>query len=294
MKASQISLCALAGGATAISFAPILVRLSEVGPTATAFWRLTLALPLLWFYKTFEGYKTPQIKKPSSLTSHLKLLIPGLFFAGDLSIWHRSIGWTSVANATLLVNFAPIFVTICSRLIFNYRFTKTFIFGMILALLGASVLVKVSFNLNIQYFLGDALALSAALFYAGYLISVKELRRQYSTATIMSWAGLSCCITLFIISTLTRENLIVYSLRGWLVLLGLALISHIGGQGLIVYALAHLPAAFSSVALILQPMIATMLAWVILKESMTLGQSLGCAIVLFGIFMARVGSELPD
>ena len=81
--------------------------------------------------------------------------------------------------------------------------------------------------------------------------------------------------------------------RGWVVLIGLALVSHVGGQGLITFALAHLPAAFSSVGLLLQPAVAAALAWIILNEPVGMWQSLGGAIVLAGIILARQGSRLP-
>jgi drug/metabolite transporter (DMT)-like permease len=77
------------------------------------------------------------------------------------------------------------------------------------------------------------------------------------------------------------------------VLVGLALISQVGGQGLITYALAHLPAAFSSVGLLLQPAIAALLAWVILSEPLGVWQALGGVIVLVGIAVARRGSRSP-
>jgi drug/metabolite transporter (DMT)-like permease len=74
------------------------------------------------------------------------------------------------------------------------------------------------------------------------------------------------------------------------VLLALALLSHVGGQSLIAYALAHLPAAFSSVSLLLQPVAAALLAWLILSEALGLLQGLGGAVVLAGIAIARRGS----
>ena len=70
-------------------------------------------------------------------------------------------------------------------------------------------------------------------------------------------------------------------------LIGLGLVSHAGGQSLIAYALAHLPAAFSSLSLLVQPVAAAVLAWIILGESIGVWQVLGGAIVLSGILLAR-------
>jgi drug/metabolite transporter (DMT)-like permease len=66
----------------------------------------------------------------------------------------------------------------------------------------------------------------------------------------------------------------------------LALVSHLAGQSLIAFALGYLPASFSSVTLLLQPLLAALLAWVVLKERLTLAQWIGGAVILSGIFVA--------
>jgi drug/metabolite transporter (DMT)-like permease len=74
------------------------------------------------------------------------------------------------------------------------------------------------------------------------------------------------------------------------VLAALALISHAAGQGLIAYALAHLPAAFSSVSLLFQPVMAALFAWAVLAEPLAPLQIAGGMVVLLGIYLARRGS----
>jgi drug/metabolite transporter (DMT)-like permease len=90
---------------------------------------------------------------------------------------------------------------------------------------------------------------------------------------------------------LSGEDLLPAVPEGWLVLIGLALISHVGGQSLIAYALAHLPAAFSSVGLLVQPVTAAFLAWLLLSETLGLAQVIGGIVVLGGIFVARRGIQ---
>jgi drug/metabolite transporter (DMT)-like permease len=139
--------------------------------------------------------------------------------------------------------------------------------------------------------LGDGLGVAAALLYAGYMLAVAHLRRDFSTATIMSWSGLVTCIVLLPVTVLSGETLLAATLGGWVVLVGLALVSQVSGQGLITFALAHLPAPFSSVSLLLQPVIAAALAWFILSEPLGFWQALGGIIVLAGIFVARWSSR---
>jgi drug/metabolite transporter (DMT)-like permease len=92
------------------------------------------------------------------------------------------------------------------------------------------------------------------------------------------------------VALVSGETLLPSGARGWLVLLGLAWITHAGGQGLIAYALAHLRAAFSSVGLLLQPVMAALFAWVWLGEPLVALQFAGGAVVLVGIYLARRGS----
>ena len=292
--AGRLPLIALLCGAVAIAFAPIFVRLSPLEPTATAFHRLFLALPVLWLWLAVEdGGRRGGVRgrAPLGRADLIGLGVCGLFFAGDLAFWHWSIRYTSVANATLLANFAPVFVALAGFLFYGERFSRTFLVGMAVALAGASVLMGRSLHLSADNALGDALGLITAVFYAGYIVSVGRLRARLSTATIMAGSGLVTCAALLPIALLSGEALIPETAAGWLVLLGLALVSHCGGQSLIAFALAHLPAAFSSVSLLLQPAVAAGLAWVLLGEALGWVQGTGALAILAGIALARRGSR---
>ncbi len=220
----------------------------------------------------------------------LALVLAGLFFTGDIALWHWSVVLTSVANSTLLVNLAPIFVALGSWLLFGERFTVTFVAGMMVALAGSILLVGWDLALDAQNLQGDLLALLAAIFYAGYILTVSRLRSRFSTATIMGSSGTVSCVALLPISLLSEDDLFAATVYGWVVLLGVALISHAGGQSLVTYALSYLPAAFSSVALLLQPVAAAALAWAILDEALGTWQALGGAVVLSGIVLTHRGT----
>ena len=288
-RSIRFALITLIAGAVAIGASPIFVRLSELGPSATAFWRIALALPVLWVWAEVGDRRPRSASRPSRYVDFLILALAGLFFTGDIALWHWSVVLTSVANATLLVNLAPIFVALGSWLLFGERFTGTFIVGMVVALAGSSLLVGRDLALDTQELSGDALALIAAVFYAGYILSVSRLRSRFSTATIMVSSGAVTCVALLPITLFSREDLLAATAYGWAVLLGVALISHAGGQSLITYALSYLPAAFSSVGLLLQPVAAAVLAWAILNEALDAWQAMGGAVVLFGIVLTHRG-----
>jgi drug/metabolite transporter (DMT)-like permease len=280
-----MAIMALLGGAAGIGFAPIFVRWSEVGPSATAFYRIFFALPILAFVSRLEPGAEPA-KVVHSSSSGWICVLAGVLFAADLAFWHWSIRLTSVANSTLLTNCAPFFVMLGARALFGERITAFLVGGMVVASLGAGLLVGVNLGWSAGHARGDLLALVTAGFYGGYLLSIKHLRRSLATGHILFWSGSVSCLLLLIIAVISGETVRPVSARGWLVLLGLAAVSHVGGQGLIGYALAHLPAGFSSVSLLTQPVVAAALAWVLLSEPLSWAQVLGGGIVLVGIALA--------
>ena len=106
------------------------------------------------------------------------------------------------------------------------------------------------------------------MFYAGYLLAVKGLRdRGETTLHLMAVTTTITALVLFPLALASGEQMLPARRYGWWMLVGLALISHAAGQGLIAYALAHLPAAFSSVSLLFQPVMAALFAWLLLAEA---------------------------
>ncbi len=288
-SSDRVAFMALVAGAVAIAFAPVLVRLSELGPTATAFYRLALALPLLWLWAGGMARDRAERVRPTSNWGLWGLALAGLFFAADLAVWHWSIYHTSVANATLLANLAPIFVTLGGWVLFAERVSRRFLLALALGILGIAVLMGDSIQLGTDQLLGDALGLLTALFYGAYILTVSRLRRRFTTATIMAWSGTVTAVVLLPLAVLSGESMLATTVYGWTVLLILAWLSHAGGQSLIAYALAHLPAAFSSLSLLLQPVIAALLAWVLLAEPLRPVQTLGAVTVIAAIALARRG-----
>jgi len=276
------ALAALITGAILIGLAPIFVRMSDVGLTAVGFWRMALALPVLALLMARE---TGGIKIKPGIAW---LLLAGAFFCGDLVFWHQAIHLSSVANATLMTNLAPVFVTLASFLLFGERFRAVFIAGIALALAGAIVLMSGSLQFGSQHLIGDLFAVVSAAFYAGYILGVSRARQRYGAMEVMFWATLSSAVLLYIVGNVQGDPFWPQSMHGWWVLIGLALLSHVAGQGLIAWALAHLSAAFSAVGLLVQPIAAAIFAWALLAEPFGTLQAIGGAIVLAGIVTCRL------
>jgi len=288
-----VAVAALLAGAAAIGASALFVKVSETGPVATAFWRVALALPVLWAWSVI-GSRGGHV---ASFVAERRLIIAaGLFFAGDLAVWHWSIVLTSVANATLLANLAPIFVTLAVWLLWGRRPTAMFLAGLAAALAGVTVLLGGDIRAGGGAVLGDMLGVVTAMFYGAYQLTVTRARSRAATSVIMAWSGLVTAVALLPLALGSGEQLFPHSAAGWAKLVGLALVSQVAGQSLIAYAMAHLPATFSSVGLLAQPVIAAALAWVLLGETLGWIEIAGAIVVLAGIrivHQAELGRRTP-
>ena len=289
---ASLAFIALLAGAVAISFAPILVRLADVSPVASAFWRVALAAPVLWLWMLMTPSRAQhaaadnQAQMQARTRRYAPAVFAGIFFACDLGVWHVAITWTSVANAALEANFAPVFVTLGAWLLWRQRPTGLFLLALALTLGGAVLLIGPNFHASGPAFKGDLLGVLTAVFYAGYMLSIK-LAAQLGTARLMTISTSITALALLPFALVDSERFLPQGAYGWAVLAGMALIAQVAGQSLIAYAFARLPAAMSSLSLVLQPVLAAVFAWILLGEDMTPLQMAGGVVVLIGIVLAK-------
>jgi drug/metabolite transporter (DMT)-like permease len=281
------ALAALFAGAAAIASSALWVKVSEAGPVSTGFWRVFLALPVLWAWAAFDARERP---RPTTRRDLRLMGIAGFCFAGDLGVWHWSILLTTVANATLFANCAPIFVTLAAWLVFHRPPSARFLVGLTAAIIGMFMLLHGDFHQSGNALLGDVLGIVTAVFYAGYQMTVSRARDTISTARLMAVSSIVSALILLPIALVSGERFLPLTSTGWLLLVGLALTSQVAGQSLIAYALAHLPGTFASVALLVQAVMAAALAWMLLGETLTPLAIVGGVLVLVGIRIAH-GAE---
>lgn len=279
------ALAALLAGAVAIAAAPLFVKVSEAGPVSTAFWRVFIALPFLWAW-ALSGRSHAAVGADGARERRL-MTLAGLFFAGDLAVWHWSIVLTTVATATLLANLAPIFVTLAVWLWLRQQPRLRFVSGLVMAIAGVTLLVGGDLQISGQALLGDVLGVITAMFYAAYQLTVTRLRSTATTSRIMAWSSVVMAASLLPVALLSGEQFVPMTFGGWVKLFALALIAQVAGQSLIAYAMAHLPPRLSSVGLLLQPVMAALFAWVLLGETLGTLQIAGAILVLTGIRIAH-------
>lgn len=278
------AIAAMIGAASAMSISPSLVRFADVGPLSSAFWRVFLALPILWLWMRAEE-KNSGAGKSASWT--VPILLAGLFFAGDLLLWHLAIMKTTIANATFFATMAPLWVVIFGWLVLKQKPERATLAGLGFCLVGGSALVYESISLNPAHSLGDALGIGTGVFYGLYFLAVGAARKATGAARVTFEMSVVAVVILFVAALAIEGNILPHSIWGWSVLFALAFISHAGGQGLLSVALGRLPAAFSSLVTFLQATGAAGFAWMLQHEPISPIQAIGGAIVLAGIWVAR-------
>jgi drug/metabolite transporter (DMT)-like permease len=273
---------ALGAGALALGVSPVLVRLADVGPFASAFWRCLLALPVLYVWMRLED-RTAGGRR--GLT--LPVVLAGLFFAGDLFFWHLSILNTTIANSTFLATTAPIWVVLVAWGWFGQRISGGTLAGLGLCLAGGAALVGNSIEIDRSRLAGDLYGAATGVFFGLYFHAVQMGRRTHGAGRLTFLSTALTALCLFAVAVLWEPRLLPQSLTGWLALIALGMVTHAAGQGLVSVALGTLPAVFSSLVIFMEAVVAALFAWAVLGEALTLVQVAGGLSIMAGIAVAR-------
>lgn len=277
---------ALLGGALAMGVSPIFVRTADVGPFTSAFWRVAGALPLLWLWAVMEARRTGE--SPSAAFRFDRAIVAaGLLFSADLFFWHLAILNTTIANATFLATMAPVWVVLGSGLFIGEAVSRSTVLGLLLCVAGAGALIGTSLGFAPQRLIGDLYGVATSFFFGAYFLAVRSARRRAGSGRIVFLTSLITAAVLLVAALTLESRFTPGSAGGLLSLVALALVSHLGGQGFLTYALGHLPAAFSSLVIFLEAVAAAILAWLVFGEPVSALQAAGGVLILAGIFVAR-------
>jgi drug/metabolite transporter (DMT)-like permease len=276
-----LAFAALVCGAIAMGASVLFVRWADVGPHASAFWRVLLALPFLFAWMRIENRSAawPRLDRA--------ILLAGLFFTGDLFFWHLAILGTTVANATFLATTAPIWVALGAGLVLSESVTTRALIGLALCMAGGFALLGESYGFAPQRLMGDLFGLATAFFFGAYVLAVRAARARHGAAEVMFVSTAVSAVCLFAIALAFEPRMLPQSANGVGALVALALISQAGGQGLVAVALGTLPATFSALVIFLEAVAAATFGWLLLNEPLGIVQALGGVLILFGIYVAR-------
>jgi drug/metabolite transporter (DMT)-like permease len=279
-----LPLAALLVGNAALALGPWFVRLADSGPVAAGFWRVGLALPVLFLFASRERAPAVPVTRKMLLT----IAAGGVFFALDLSSWHVGIGYTRLGNAALFGNSGSLILMFWGFIAWQ-RWPKAREWLAVLAALGgAAILMGRSFEISTQTLVGDLFCLLAGLLYAGYLLILQDARRLVTSWRLLSWSSAAGVPVLLIVALLHGEPVWPHV---WWPLVALAISSQLIGQGMLVYALRHFSPLAIGLALLTQPAIASLAGWLAFGERLGPVDVLGMALLAGALVLARVAGE---
>ena len=278
---------AVLAGAVGISFAAIFAKKAmqhDVDAMASAFWRLTLSIPI------FACLAMPAIRRGVKWT--LWLLVPAVCFGLDLLTWHLAFKYTTAGMSTLLANVSAVFVGVGAWWWLKERLDWRWAVGAALAMAGVAGLAFTAAPGSgaSNPLLGNMLSLLTALCYAAYLLAAKRMRDTVPASVIMLCVVVGAPIVLLAGVFVGGESLLPGTPHAWVWLVLLAIVPQTLGQGLVIFGLRGLPAAFSAIVLLVQPVATTIWGGLFLGESLGPWELGLGTLVLVGIVFARLGT----
>ena len=283
-KPHSLAFIALLAGNLALACGPFLVRNSGVGPVAAGFWRLALALPFMWAIAWL--FRQPVHLPRKSLT--IAVAFAAFFFAADLAAWHAGILLTKLGNATLFGNISSFFFAAWGLWLVRKWPSGLQAAALGLAALGCGLLMWGSAELSAANLRGDLLAMLAGLLYTFYLILVERTRGELQPLPLLFLASLFGSIMLLPVSLALGERIFP---DNWTGLVALAVCSQLIGQGLLVYALGHVPPLVVGIAMLTQPALSALLGWLYYGETLTARDWLGAAMIVVALILVRLRSK---
>jgi drug/metabolite transporter (DMT)-like permease len=284
-RPSSLVMLALLCGNLALAFGPWMVRSADVGPSASAFWRMTLAVPFLFLIARGTGQRLILPRKPLYWT----MILSGAFFAVDLAAWHIGLLQTKLANATLFANAASLLFPVWGFFLARALPSRFEGLAFALAVAGTALLLGRSAELSSQTLMGDLFCLAAGVFYTAYLIAIMNAREEVNNWVLLAWSTLATAPPLLLIAFGLGEQIIP---QDWTPVILLAIISQLIGQGLMVYVLGKVSPLLFGLALLTQPIVSALVGWLEYGEILTLVDWVGAALIAVALVMVRL-AEAP-
>ena len=280
-KTHSLAFLALLIGNVALAAGPFLVRNSGVGPVAAGFWRLALALPYLWAIAWMVRQPVHLPRKGATIA----VALAAFFFAADLAAWHAGILLTKLGNATLFGNISSFFFAAWGLWLVRKWPSAIQAAALALAALGCGLLMWGSAELSAANLHGDLLAVLAGLLYTGYLILVERTRGELQPMPLLFLASLFGAAMLLPAAAIAGERIIP---ADWTGLVALAICSQVVGQGLLVYALGHVPPLVVGITMLTQPALSALLGWLYYGEAFTSRDWTGAAMIVVALILVRL------
>jgi drug/metabolite transporter (DMT)-like permease len=274
---------AAVSAAVGLSFTAIFFALSESSPSTATVFRCLYALPILWWLARREGH----IIGARTWRVRAWPFLAGIFFGVDLLLFHQSILLMGAGLASVMSNLQVVIVVIAAWLIWSERPSTMQAIGVPVALVGI-VLISGVFGgdaYGVDPLLGSVLGIFVAITYAGYLLLMRKGRHRRRAAGPILDATLGTLLTGLVVGLVLGDLDLTPSVPSHIWLLLLALSAQVAGGLMLAVALPRLPAATTSLILLVQPVLAVVFAMIILAEAPSTFQLLGVALVIGGVVL---------
>ena len=270
-------------GVVAVSFAAILIRLADAPALVIATYRLVLAslvvVPLAWWQS--KGAPVKLRRRDLFLGA-----LSGIALAFHFAFWISSLSYTSVASSVVLVTISPLIVGVASHFFTADRLSKVTLLGICVSIVGGMLISYSGVQLGSRMIFGDLLAIMGSLAVAAYFMIGRNLRGRLPLLSYISITYSAAAIVLLLLSLAAGQSLFGYSKETYLMLVLLALGPQLLGHSYLNWALRYVSATFVTVAVLGEPVGATTLAYLILREQPTVAEIAGGALILVGIYIA--------
>lgn len=281
MRPRHVALLAL--GVVAVSTSAPLIRLADAPPLAVAFYRNAFAAAALLPFALLRHRRELAELRPRRGGA---LLLAGAFLAIHFAAWIPSVSLTTVAASTALVTSQSVWAALGARVFLGERVRRAALGGIAVALVGAVLISGGDFVLSSRAFAGDMLALVGAVTAAGYLLTGRRLRQGLSLATYAGVVYGVSSILLLVAALVADTPLTGFEPKVWLLFALMAAGPQILGHTVFNYLLRDLDATVVAVAIMGEPVGASLVALAFFGEVPPWSAVIGGAVVLAGIYLA--------
>jgi len=269
-------------GVLAVSFAATFIRLADAPPLVIATYRLAIASIILIPIAAIKSRRSlPQLSRQDILL----ILLSSVFVALHFGLWITSLSYTSIASSVVLVTAHPAFVAVISYFLWGERLNKLTIGGIVVAFIGVIFINYSGLTFGSQAIVGNLLALIGGFAMGAYLIVGRQLRARIDILSYLTILYTCSAVILLVATVLSGHSLFGYSPTTYLMLVLLALVPQLIGHTSINLAVRLIPVIFVSVAILGEPVGATLLGSLILGEIPTANEIVGGLFILGGIFL---------
>ncbi len=262
-----------------VSFAAIFVKLVDIAPSVIAMYRLGIGGLLLLPF----AIKNQELKKTTFKDFKL-IILSALMISLHYLAWFTSLKYTSVTSSTLIICTEPLVALILGFALYREKVSIKQLSLLLIALLGVLIVAWGDFSISIEAATGDLLTFVAVIFFVIYLFIGQNIVKRYSFITYTSLLFIFASLILLIYNLIFGYELINYQLSDWLIILLIAIIPN-AGQVIFNYLLQFVKSSLIATAILLEPIFATILAVIILKDQVFLNHYLGGIIIIASVYI---------